>query len=149
MDGYRLPYRVGASSYHGRCRGNTVQCEESGVTALAVALSEKYFAFCGSGSKYVNLVPRAHIASPVGALNPEMYKELHVAVESVLEAALPALGRMNKPALLLPGKLQAVVKAQRIYMQPGSDYSGCWHYDGKKEDIVAVVLYYYRFTEDI
>ena len=56
------------------------------------------------------------------------------------------LSKLTKPALLLPGKLQAVVKAQRIYLQPGSDYSGCWHYDGKKEDIIAVVLYYYRYT---
>ena len=107
------------------------------------------FAFCGSDGKFVNKIPKAHIASPIGSLAPEEYKELHVSVETILEASLPMLGNLTKPALMLPGKLQAVVKAQRIYLQPGSEYTGCWHYDGKKEDIVAVVLYYYRFTEGI
>ena len=37
----------------------------------------------------------------------------------VLQAALPLLARLERPALLLPGqRLQAVVKAQRILVPP-------------------------------
>jgi hypothetical protein len=29
---------------------------------------------------------------------------------------------------------------------PGEEYEGVWHYDGKNERIIAVVLYFYRFS---
>ena len=58
--------------------------------------------------------------------------------------ALPLLARLRRPALLLPGPLQAVVKAQRIVLEEGAEYAGVWHEDGMAEHVVAVVLYYYR-----
>jgi hypothetical protein len=42
-----------------------------------------------------------------------------------------------------------VVKAQSIYLKPGEEYEGVWHYDGLNEDIVAVVLYYYRYSSQL
>lgn len=91
----------------------------------------------------------ARIASPISTLDPMKEKELHIAAENVLNAALPLLSKLRTPALLFPGKLQCVMKAQRIYLHPGEEYSGVWHYDGKNENIVAVILYYYRVSEDI
>jgi hypothetical protein len=77
----------------------------------------------------------------------EENKELYVLTEEILNIALPILGKITKPALLLPGKLQAVVKAQRIYLKPGEEYEGVWLRDGKHENIVAVVIYYYRVSK--
>ena len=57
------------------------------------------------------MLSRGYIVGPVGNLVPEESKELHVAVESVLNSAAPILAKLRRPALLLPGKLQAVVKA--------------------------------------
>ena len=92
---------------------------------------------------------RAHLASPLPLLPLETHRELAVAVESILTAALPFVAALRRPALLLPGKLQAVVKAQSIYLDPGEEYEGVWHYDGLNEDIVAVVLYYYRYSPQL
>ncbi len=90
----------------------------------------------------------------------------YVTMEKVLTAALPMLARLRRPALLLPGPLQVVVKSQRMLLEEGSfwapqradssgggcagkqhslaEYSGVWHIDGKRERIAAVVLYYYE-----
>jgi len=91
----------------------------------------------------------AKICSPISNLDPMEYKELHTAVETVFNAALPLLSKLRRPALLLPGKVQSVIKAQRIYLNPGEEYSGVWHCDGKNEEIIAVILYYYRISEKL
>ena len=54
------------------------------------------------------------------------------------------LAALRRPSLLLPGPVQAVCKAQRIFLQPYETYEGVWHVDGHEENDVAVVLYYYR-----
>jgi hypothetical protein len=94
-------------------------------------------------------VPKAHIASPISNIPLEDNKELYVIAEEILNIALPILSKITRPAILLPGKLQAVVKAQRIYLKPGEEYEGVWHRDGKHEDIVAVVIYYYRVSKQL
>ena len=94
-------------------------------------------------------VGRAKLCSPISNLDVKKHKEFYAAVETVFNAALPLLGKLRKPALLLPGKVQAVIKAQRIYLQPEEEYTGVWHTDGKNEDIVAVVLYYYRVSDKL
>jgi hypothetical protein len=94
-------------------------------------------------------VPKAHIASPISNMSMEDNKELYVVAEEILNIALPILSKITRPAILLPGKLQAVVKAQRIYLKPGEEYEGVWHRDGKHEDIVAVVIYYYRVSKQL
>jgi hypothetical protein len=94
-------------------------------------------------------VGRAHLASPLPSLPLDENRELGVAIESILTAALPLVAKLRRPALLLPGKLQAVVKAQRIYLNSGEEYTGVWHYDGLNENIVAVVLYYYCYSSDL
>jgi hypothetical protein len=93
-------------------------------------------------------IPKAHIVSPISNI-PLDKVELYVAAEQILNAALPLLSKLTKPALLLPGKLQAVMKAQRIYLKPGEEYDGIWHRDGKHENIVAVVIYYFRVSEQL
>jgi len=69
----------------------------------------------------------------------------------VLKAALPLLAKLRRPRLLLAGRrLQVVFKAQRIIVpatagaNADSEYVGLWHVDGHRENVAAVVLYYYK-----
>ena len=87
--------------------------------------------------------------TPIPDLDPHENFKLHLAMQRLMTCALPLLGRLRRPALLLPGPLQAVVKAQRIFLDEGEDYAGVWHEDGMDEHIVAVVLYYYRAAENL
>ena len=48
--------------------------------------------------------------------------KLQVATQKLMGAALPLLSQLRRPALLLPGPLQAVVKAQRIVLADGEEY---------------------------
>jgi hypothetical protein len=94
----------------------------------------------GGGAGAALLSGVAHLAGPIAGLDPVgADRELHVAVEDVLTAAAPLLARLRRPALLLPGRVQAVVKAQRIFLGGGEEYAGVWHSDGMNENIVAVV----------
>ena len=96
----------------------------------------------GSAAEWV-----ARLASPVQALGIATHLHLYEALEGVLCEALPMLAALRRPALLLPGRLQVVTKVQGIYLRDVRDsYEGCWHKDGSREDIVAVVLYYFRST---
>jgi hypothetical protein len=72
-------------------------------------------------------------------------------LKPVLGAAVPLLGRLRRPALGLPTRLQVVVKAQRIILPPGenSEYHGLWHSDGDKDRVIAVVLYYYHIDKEL
>lgn len=94
-------------------------------------------------------IPEAKITTPINNLDPLKNIELHVISEKILTAALPMLSHLSKPALLLPGKLQAVMKAQRVYIKYNEEYEGVWHRDGKEEHIVAVVIYYYRCSDGL
>ena len=111
-------------------------------------------------------VLRAHLASRVHLLPPGRHVVLYLTIEKVLTAALPLLARLRRPALMLPGPLQVVIKSQRMLLErdaslqttvggAGSNlgegaagdysfYSGVWHIDGKHERVVAVVLYYFE-----
>ena len=92
---------------------------------------------------------RARISSPISDLNVNENPELHLLTEDILNKALPILTKLRSPALLFPGKLQAVIKAQRIYFKPGEEYVGVWHKDGKQEKVVAVILFYYRVSRNL
>jgi hypothetical protein len=95
------------------------------------------------------MVAKARLASRIADLDPIRDYKLYEALEEVFNAALPMLSRLRYPSLLLPGKLQTVVKAQRIFLQPEEQYEGVWHRDGKNEDIVAAVLYYYGVSSEL
>lgn len=86
----------------------------------------------------------ARMRTAIPGLDPHADHKLHLAVENLLTAALPMLSMLRKPALLLPGPLQVVVKAQRIVLEDGQEYAGLWHEDGMNEHVAAVVLYYHR-----
>lgn len=90
---------------------------------------------------------KAKICSTIPDLDPHSHAALYAAIEQVFEAAVPLLARMKHPSLLLPGPLQAVVKAQRIYVAEKATYAGVWHEDGMNENVVAIVLYYFRASE--
>ena len=60
---------------------------------------------------------KAGIASPITGLDPVNNKELYVAVENIFNVALPMLSNLKRPGLILPGKLQVVIKAQQIYLK--------------------------------
>ena len=62
------------------------------------------------------------------------------AIETILTAAAPMLAALRKPSLLLPGPVQVVAKAQRIFLLPNEMYEGVFHVDGDEENVVAVVL---------
>ena len=87
--------------------------------------------------------------SSIPDIDPHKHVKLHTATQRLLGAALPLLAKMRRPSLLLPGPLQAVVKAQRIVLAEGEDYAGVWHEDGMNEHVVAVVLYYYRASSTL
>ena len=82
-------------------------------------------------------------------LSPIKYARLHRCVQEVFQACLPLLARLRRPCLLLPGPVQAVVKAQRIHLKASEEYEGIWHQDGLQENIVAVCLYYYRVSPEL
>lgn len=90
---------------------------------------------------------KVEISSNIPDLDPHSHAALYAAIEHVMQAAVPLLAKLKRPALLLPGPLQAVVKAQRIIVEEGQDYAGVWHEDGMSEHVVAVILYYYRASE--
>jgi len=123
-------------------------CKRAIGKQLPYTLANLVFSYISDDPLNTLSTGKANVASPISNLSLQN-TELYYAVESVLSAATPLLAKLRKPALLLPGKLQAVVKAQRIYLQPGQEYEGVWHVDGKNEDIVAVVLYYYRHSEGL
>ena len=75
--------------------------------------------------------------STIPDLEPHAHAKLHVATQKLMGAALPMLAKLRRPALLLPGPLQAVVKAQRIVLAEGEDYAGVWHEDGMDEHVVG------------
>ena len=89
----------------------------------------------------------AKMMSEVHDLKVEKEGGLHYCIEKVLEGALPMLARLRKPSLLLPGLLQTVIKVQNIFLDKDEKYAGVWHRDGESENIVAVVLYYYRVSD--
>lgn len=74
---------------------------------------------------------------------------LYFAIEQVKNVALPLLAKLQLPALLLPGPLQVVVKAQWIVLDVDDSYEGVWHDDGLREHVVAIVLYYYRMSPSL
>ena len=88
-------------------------------------------------------VGRCHIVSKIHHLKPSAHAPFYLGCEKILTAALPMLSKLRRPALLLPGCLQVVVKSQRMILEENEHYSGVWHVDGKHEAVVAVVLYYY------
>jgi hypothetical protein len=94
-------------------------------------------------------IPKANIASPISNIPILNNKELYVAIEEIFNIALPILSKITKPALLLPGKLQAVIKAQRIYLKSGEEYEEVWHRDRKHENIIAVAIYYYQVSKQL
>ncbi|CAE7211096.1 unnamed protein product [Symbiodinium sp. CCMP2592] len=95
--------------------------------------------------------------SLVGGMRSHPYPQLaqHVA-RPVLSAALPLLAKLRRPQLLLDDRrLQVVFKAQRIIV-PGNagdnsdaEYVGLWHVDGHRENVAAVVLYYYHVDSSL
>lgn len=81
--------------------------------------------------------PQVKIASVINTLNPESNIELYILAEKILTHAMPMLSHICRPGILLPGRLQAVIKAQRVILAPNDEYRGVWHRDGKYEEIVA------------
>jgi hypothetical protein len=94
-------------------------------------------------------IPKGHIVSPISNIPMETNRELYVITEEILNVALPILGKMTKPALMLPGKIQAVIKAQLLYLKPGEEFQQGWRIEGVHENIVAVVIYYYKVSEQL
>jgi hypothetical protein len=69
-------------------------------------------------------------------LNINENKELYVPTEEIL-----------KHALIFPGKLEAVMKAERIYLKENHEYGGGLAF--YENIVVAVILYYYRVSENL
>ena len=112
------------------------------MLSLPQHLAIRVFEYCGK--EITVRVGTAKICSRIHWLKPKDHADFYTACDKVLTTALPMLARLRRPALLLPGPLQVVVKSQRMLLESASEeYSGCWHKDGKHECIVAVVLYYF------
>jgi hypothetical protein len=106
-----------------RSRFNTLVNLQLSIQKLGLKLS-KYILEKVKSCLQNKRIPKAHIASPISNIPVENNLELYVAVEEIFNIALPILSKMTKPALYLPGKLQAVIKAQLIYLKPGEEYEG-------------------------
>jgi hypothetical protein len=98
---------------------------------------------------YINRkLPKAHIAAPISNI-PITNKDIYVIVEELFNIALPYITQFTRPALLLPGKFQAVIEAKRIVLKPNEDYSTSWNRVGYNENVVAVVSYFYNVSEEL
>jgi hypothetical protein len=70
-----------------------------------------------------NVTPfgKANLKSRIGNLCVDKDSAMYHAFNSVANAAVPLLARLSTPALLLPGQLQIICKAQRIYLDKEGD----------------------------
>ena len=67
---------------------------------------------------------KCQISSRIPNVQPHTNAGLYSAVEEVFAASLPLLAKLKSPSLLLPGQIQAVVKAQKIVMNDKETYEG-------------------------
>lgn len=112
-------------------------------------LDPKTNAYLWTATDFIIEFPRksqgvAYLASPLPLLPLNKHRELGVAIEAVLTSALPMISELRERAVLLPGKVQAVIKAQVICLDPEEEYDGDWRCEGNEGDIIAVVLYCYH-----
>lgn len=84
------------------------------------------------------------LCSEIPDVSATAYPKLYAGLQHLLNIAMPFVAKLKRPSLLLPGPLQAVVKAQRIVLAEGERYEGVWHEDGLREHVIATVLYYYK-----
>lgn len=91
----------------------------------------------------------ARMLTPIPGLHSAKHHKLYLSIERLLTCALPMLALLRKPALLLPGPLQVVVKAQRIVLGAEETYAGTWRDEGLEEHVVAVVLYFSRASSTL
>lgn len=115
---------------------------------LPTDVNRRLFSFCDvTDGRWP--VGHSTIRSRIPDVDPHAHSRVYSLVEEVLDAALPLLAALRLPSLLLPGPLQVVVKAQSIVLKEGERYEGVWHEDGLREDVVAVVLYYYNVSSSL
>lgn len=149
VDGVWVPTDVVASSepiaWPRHSRELVQACRRATGSALPSQLAARVASWAGVPSER----GVSSFASAIPDLGPHRHHRLYSALGDVLTASLPLLAQLKRPALLLPGPLQVVVKAQRIVLAGEEEYAGVWHQDGLRESIVAVVLYYYRASSTL
>ncbi|CAF1235007.1 unnamed protein product [Didymodactylos carnosus] len=103
------------------------------------------FRICPSPSDSNGLVEyKVHIETPILHLPMnEQYEQAYRNLEKIFEKLVPMFKKLN---VLNTGevdtRLQVIVKVQSYNVKPGIKYSGRWHTEGYKENIVAVGVYY-------
>lgn len=137
---YQAPVRKAAAVLQAAFRSTT------GGQVMLWHVVKRVMELCGADQPSEG---RCVIHSRVPDLDPHRHGNLYTLLEDVFQCSLHLLARLRLPALLLPGPLQVVVKAQSIVLDGGDTYEGVWHEDGLREHVVAVVLFYYNVSPEI
>lgn len=119
---------------------------DTGGRVMPREVVKKVLELCGGD---VPSEGRCVIRSRVPDLDSRRHGNLYTLLEDIFQGSLHLLARLGMPALLFPGALQVVVKAQSIVLDEGEEYAGVWNDDGLREHVVAVVLFYYNVSPAI
>lgn len=140
--GLWVPVDVTVSELSGKDMLKTIQ--ESAKKTIKTELPTDVFNIVSEYYNPPSSLIDAKLCSEIPDILPTMYPKLYAALEKLLNISLPFVAKLKRPALLFPGPLQAVVKAQRIVLTDGERYEGEWHDDGINEHVIATVAYTYR-----
>ncbi|CAF4923328.1 unnamed protein product, partial [Rotaria sp. Silwood1] len=110
------------------------------------------FRICTSTSTHIDFTEyKVHIETPILHLPMnEEYEQTYQNLEKIFEKLVPMFKKLN---LLNSDEtdthLEVVVKVQSYNIKPGIKYSGRWHTEGYKENIIAVGVYYLHIDEKL
>jgi len=74
---------------------------------------------------------------------------LYTAIATLFEKMVPMYAKLGLIKRYVPTNLQVVVKAQSYLLEPGVQYSGKWHREGFRENIVASGVYYAEIEDGL
>jgi len=89
------------------------------------------------------------IISEISGLDWNTNKSLYNAIAKLFAKMVPMWSQLGLIKTNEPTQLQVVVKAQSYLLEPGVKYSGKWHREGFRENIVASGVYYAEIEEGL
>jgi len=75
--------------------------------------------------------------------------ELYASIATLFGKMVPMWAKLGLIKEDIPTNLQVVVKAQSYLLEPGVQYSGKWHREGFRENIVASGVYYAEIEDGL
>jgi len=93
---------------------------------------------------------RVEICSPISGLERNSDNAaLYAAISTLFEKMVPMYAKLGLIKRDKPTNLQVVVKAQSYVLEPGVQYSGKWHREGFRENIMASGIYYAEIEDGL